>query len=185
MQQKPPYKPIKQEPYCCVPACVSMVLDRRGISHGSQGEIGHELGLMVPKEKAHLFPGARIAKRASDYGTHVGKKRYSINSFFSKHRIRLRESYYPTSKIRELGVFIAENLKKGNDVIACFNNRKLYGTGHYGHVSLIQAINRGVVTLVDPAKGIPGKRKVKLSKLKDAMEYHRKSRGGLWVISGA
>ncbi|MFZ5341465.1 MAG: hypothetical protein ACOZBL_02705 [Patescibacteria group bacterium] len=39
----PTYNPIDQLPYCCVPCSLSMILDRRNISHGTQEEIGYEL----------------------------------------------------------------------------------------------------------------------------------------------
>ncbi|MFN6992487.1 MAG: hypothetical protein ACK4MM_07200 [Fervidobacterium sp.] len=185
MNLEPPYKPIIQKPYCCVPACISMILDRRKIKYGSQEEIGWDLGLIVPKQKAHLFHKTRTGKRpVAGYGTRVGKKKYSINNFFKKNKINLKETYYPIDKIKIVNKFISENLSKNNDIIVCFNNKKLYGTGDYGHVSLIQSINDEIVTLVDPEKDAPKRRKVKLSKLIEAIKYHGiKNRGGFWVIS--
>lgn len=183
MEQKPPYKLIKQKPYCCVPACISMILDRRKIKHGSQEEIGYELGLIVPKEKAHLFTKVRTGKKpTTGWGTQVNKKKYSITNYFSKHKIRLKEAYYPIEKVKDVKNFTAENLQKGNDLIVCFNNKRLYGAGDYGHVSLIQEIKVDIVTLINPEKDAP--KKVELAKLIDAMRYHRKKRGGFWVISG-
>ena len=65
MNQKPPYKPIDQKQYCCVPTCVSMILNRRKIPHGTQDEIGYDLGLTVPKEKVHLYTKVRTGKSQS------------------------------------------------------------------------------------------------------------------------
>ena len=83
IDQKPFYKLIKQKPYCCVPACISMILDRRKIKRGSQEEIGYELGLVVPKEKTHLFTKTRTGKKpVAGYGTQINKEKYSINNYF-------------------------------------------------------------------------------------------------------
>ena len=185
ISQKPPYKPIKQRPYCCVPACVSVILDRRGIKHNSQEEIGYELGLIIPKEKIHLFIKARIGRKpVAGYGTQVSKKKYSINNYFLKNKIKLKETYYFPEKIKDTRNFIIENLKSSNDLVVCFNNKKLYGNGDFGHVSLIQSINNGVIILIDSEKSVPDKRKVKLQKLVEAIKYHgKKKRGGFWVIS--
>lgn len=185
IELKSPYKTITQKPYCCVPACISMVLDRRNIRHGSQEELGYELGLVVPKRDAHLLTKVRTGKKPiAGYGTQVQKKKYSINNFFLKNKIKLKETYYPVEKIKNIKEFISENLKSNNDLIVCFDNKKLYGVGDGGHVSLVQAINKDAVILVDPEKNVPKKRKVKLSELVTAMKYHgKKKRGGFWLIS--
>lgn len=185
MNQKPPYKPITQMPYCCVPACISMILERRRIKHDSQEEIGYELGLTVPKEKAHLFTKIRTGRKPiAGYGTQVSKKKYSISNFFSKNGINLKEKYYPVERIKDVKRFITENLTHYHDLIVCFNNKKLHGTGNYGHVSLIQSINNETITLIDPEKDVPKKRKVKLLKLLEAMKYNGiKKRGGFWLVS--
>ena len=136
MNQKPPYKPLDQKPYCCVPTCITMVLDRRKISHGSQDEIGYELGLTVPKEKAHLYTKVRTVKKPiAGWGTQVNKKQYSINSFFKKNKIGLKETYFFVKDISGVREFIISNIKSNKDIIVCFNNKKLHGRGDWGHVS--------------------------------------------------
>ena len=185
ISQKPFYKPIKQKPYCCVPACIFMVLDRRKIKHGSQEEIGCELGLVVPKGKAQFFTKIKTGKKPiAGYGTQVNKKKYSINNYFFKNNIKLKEAYYLLEEIKDIKKFIVENLKSGNDLIVCFDSKKLYGIGDYGHVSLIQNINNSIITLIDSENNVPNKRKVNLQKLVDAMKCHGKEkRGGFWIIS--
>ena len=185
IDQKPSYKPIKQKPYCCVPVCISMILDRKKIKHGSQEEIGCELGLVVPKEKTHLFTKIRTGKKPiAGYGTQVNKRKYSINKYFLKNKIKLKEAYYFSEEVKNIKKFIVENLESGNDLIVCFNNKKLHSGEDLGHVSLIQNINNNVITLIDPENNVPNRRKVKLQKLIEAMKYHgKKKRGGFWVIS--
>lgn len=163
-----------------------MVLDRRKIKHTSQEEIGYELGLTVPKKDVHLFGKVRTGKKpTAGYGTQVDKRRYSINNYFSKKRINLKEKYYSLGKIKNANKFIIDNLKNGNDLIVCFDNRRLYGVGDGGHVSLIESIKEKIVILIDPEKGVPKRRKVKFSKFLSAVKYHgKKKRGGFWIISG-
>ncbi len=185
MSRKDIYKPITQKPYCCVPACVSMILNRRKIKHGSQEEIGYELGLTVPKEDAHLFTKVRTGRKpAAGYGTQVGKKKYSISKYFLKNKISLKETYYPPEKIKDAKRFISDGLKNNNDIIACFDNNQLYVVGDGGHVSLIESISGNLAVLIDPEKGAPKRRKVEISKLLTAMKKHgKKNRGGFWIIS--
>jgi len=184
MNQKPLYKPITQKPYCCVPACISMILNRRKIKHGSQEEIGHELGLTIPKNETNLFSKVRTGKKPiAGYGTQVSNKKYSITSFFKKNKINLKEIYYPIDRIKDVKKFIILNLAKRNDLMVCFNNKKLNRSGNHGHVALIQSIDNETVTLIDPEKDVPKKRKVQLSKLIQAMECHGKEkRSGFWLI---
>jgi len=181
---KPIYKLIKQKTYCCFPACISMILDRRKIRHAPQEEIGYYLGLIVPKEKAHLFTKVRTGRKPpAGYGTRVGKKKYSINNYFSKNKIKLKAKYYPLEKIISVKKFITEYLKNNNDIIVLFNNKKLFGTGNYGHTSLIHNIKNDIITLIDPK--LPRKRKVKLSKLICTIKSHGKKKGGgFYLVSG-
>ena len=178
------YKVIKQKPYCCVLACISIILDRRGISHGSQEEIGYKLGLIVPPEDAHFFERVRTGpKPLAGYGTQVSKARYSINSFFRKAGINLKETYYWIEDIKTPKRFIADQLASGNDIMVCFNYKALYGRGDWGHVSIIESMDNDTVTLIEPGKNSPSRRKVSIDKLLHAMEVHgRPRRGGLWII---
>jgi len=177
------YKLIKQRRYCCVPAVLSMILDRRKIKHGTQENIGCELGLIVPKEKAHLFKKARTGKKPpAGYGVQISKNDCSINDYFIRHNIPLEEKFYPLEKIKNIKNFITENLKNDNDIIVCFNNKLLFGVGDCGHVSLIENINNEIITLNNPTRKKLNK-KVKLQKLIKAIKYHgEKNRGGFWII---
>lgn len=179
MNQNPPYTLVQQKPYCCVPACICMILNRRKIPHATQDEIGYELGLTVPKEKANFFTKVRTGKKpTAGYGTQVEK--YSINEFFRENNIKLKETYFPVDGISDVKKFIKSNIDKNNDIIVCFNNEKMRGEGN-GHVCLIQGINDNV-SLVDPEE--PKMKKVELDKLIDAIKYHgQDKRAGFWVIS--
>jgi len=58
----PKYNLKTEKEYCCVPAVLQMVQERRGLESSSQEEIGYQLGLIVPKEKAHLFSKVRTGR---------------------------------------------------------------------------------------------------------------------------
>lgn len=184
MKINPPYKPITQKPYCCVPVSISMILDRRGIEHDSQEEIGYQLGLIVPKEKENLFERVRTGEKPeAGYGTQIHKEGYSFENYFSKNNIPLKTSYYPPNEVENPKKFIKDNLKKNSDLLIFFNYGKLYGEGDHGHVSLIQEINRDEITFVDPGIDKPKIREVDLDELLKAMEYHREYSGGFWAFS--
>jgi Peptidase_C39 like family len=159
------YKPLIQEPYCCVPTCLSIILDSRQIPHGTQKEIGVELGFIM------------------GHGTQVEKEQYSINNYFQKNQIDLQEEYILTNEISKVKELINSNLQEGNDIIACFNNKELHGKGDAGHVSIIQSIEDETIILIDPEEDVPKIREVSLNALIDAMNYHgEKNRGGFWII---
>ena len=44
------YKKIVQKKYCCVGACLEMVLNRHHIKNSGQEDIAYQLGLIVPYE---------------------------------------------------------------------------------------------------------------------------------------
>lgn len=184
MKLTPKYKKIKQIPYCCVPACIFMVLDRHKIKHGSQEDIGYELGLIVPRNKKKLFKKVRVGKMPlAGFGTQVCKKEYSINNFFKNNDIDFKETYYAPKDIKDIKLFIKNNIEKQNDIMVCFNNKALFGSGDFGHVCLVQEIKDDTVALVNPEND-KSEDDVEISKLFKAILKHGKiRRGGFWIIS--
>ena len=185
MKQKPPYRAITQKPYCCVPACITMVLNRRKIKHRTQEEIGHELGLVVPKNKVHLFNKVRTGRKpAAGYGTQVGRKQYSISKYFKNNHIKLKEKYYSLNDIKDIKTFIKNHIRKNNDILVCFHNKTLFGFGDYGHVCPIESINTNAITLINPEQDELKRKWTELPNLILAIKMHGKMRrGGFWIIS--
>lgn len=179
------YLPLTQQRFCCVPACVQMILYRRGLKIFSQDEIGYCLGLTVPEEYLKILPMARVGNKPSaGWGTQVGRKEYSINNFFRKYNLPLRENYYSVSKIKEIKSWIKCVINRGDDIIVCFEYGKLYKGGSQGHVSIIESISEDCVVLVEPGTKGSKYRKINLKKLINSMKSHgTKNRGGFWVIS--
>jgi hypothetical protein len=185
MTKKSRYIPLTQQPYCCVPTCLQMVLLRRKQRMMSQEDIGYQLGLTVPKSKKRLLPKARTGKRPdAGWGTQVGKPQYSINRFFEINNIPLKEEYITLQQIGNIKEWIAEQMKEDRDILVCFNHGKLYGGNAQGHVSIIDSIENDIVILIDPESNVPKYRKVKIDKLTKAIEFHaeRTDRAGFWII---
>jgi len=162
-----------------------MILLKRGFPLISQEDIGYDLGLTVPKEDKKLFRRVRIGNKPNaGWGTQVGKEIYSINHFFNKNRINLKEEYVFLTGIKEITEFLEENLGI-KDIIVCFNYKTLYGTGEStGHVSIIESLKGNDLILIDPSFRAPKYRKVSLQKLSKAIEKHGKDkRGGFWIVS--
>jgi hypothetical protein len=68
-----------------------MIQERKSVEFASQDEIGCQPGLIVPKEKAHLFSKVRTGRMPkTGWGTQTGKKRYSINNYFVKNNLPLK-----------------------------------------------------------------------------------------------
>ena len=151
----------------------------------SQEEIGFDLGLTVPKKDKKLFQKVKTGKKPSaGWGTQVGKENYSINNFFKKNKINLKEEYIFLTKPKEIKKFLENNLKN-KDVITCFNYKRLYDKGgNSGHVSMVENIKGNYITLIDLVYKVPKYRKVSLEKISKAIESHGKiRRGGFWMIS--
>lgn len=179
------YFPITQKPFCCTPACLQMVLLRRKLPVFSQEHIGKELGLVVPKRYAKILPAAKTGKKpSSGWGTQVQKKEYSINKFFKKYKIPLKEKYAPLSKVEDVKTWIKSQIKKDKDILVCFNYKKLYKDEGEGHVSVIDSVSDDKIMLIDPEKNVQKFREVKITDLIKAIKYHGKNNlGGFWVIS--
>lgn len=183
----PEYEPRKEKEYCCVPAVLQMVQQRRNIPYTTQDEIGYQLGLIVPKDKAHLFSKIRIGKiPKGGWGTETSKKQYSINNYFSLLKIPLQLRKYRIDKSKDLSEFIVKNFKNNNDIIVCYNSQVLFHSGDEEHVSLIESIDTNMeeLIIIDPAIGVPNKRKASITHLIEACySQETKNSYGIWVIS--
>lgn len=185
---EPGYDLIVQEPWCCVPACVKMMLQRRGFSSGSQEEIGIELGLVVPPDQVSHFTliGTGL-EPPGGYGTRINEPEFALDTYFRRHGLQLKCDYVPGSAVDDLEAFIADHLGAGDDILTCFRYRHLYGVeaaGDCGHASLIQGMEERTLTLADP-RG-PLYQSVDRDTFFASVLAHRKGDlelGGFWVVS--
>lgn len=181
------YLPITQQPYCCVPACLQMVLHRRGLGLPTQEAIGKSLGLTVPRSDLRLLPHALTGDEpSSGWGTRVQDKGRSINDFFEASGYKLREAYLdPDGLPDDLPAWINNEIERGNDLLACFSYSAAFGgEGDNGHVCVVDSCDEDTVTLIDPWYLAPKFRSVTVERLTGAMSHHAKTnRAGFWVIS--
>jgi len=175
------YVPLVQQPYCCVPACISMIMLKHKIPLVSQELLGYYLGLVIPKKDKKFFWNPRTGKKplSGGYGTQIRKKRYHPNTVFPKLKIPLKMKYYSREEfnnIKEYTCFIKKVVRENRDVLVCYNYRALYGIGNNGgHVSLIEKVIPGdkEVRLVDPTRWRAKWRIVEIKKLVKAIEVHQ------------
>lgn len=179
------YKYISQKPYCCVVACVQMLLQRRQLPLLTQEEIAYELGVVLPPDQRHLLPKSyKVAKPKSGYGTRIQTKRYALKGFFRRRKYPLTDAYFIGNRFRTamtLRKFLREQLGAGNDLLTCFNYPLLYGlNGSWGHASLVERIDDEFVYLRDPDPSQKKLRRVVIADLRKAMQGF--AGRGVWVI---
>ena len=180
----PKYNPKTEKEYCCVPAVIQMIQGRRGFNYASQDEIGYQLGLIVPTEKARFFTKVRTGSMPkAGWGTQTSKKQFSINKYFERNNLPLKLTKYNPQKIKNISNFIIDNLRDNNDVIICYNSQILFGDGDIEHVSLIQEIEDDKLIIIDPAQKVLKVRKTTVKKLSDTLNLHDISNmGGFWIV---
>lgn len=180
------YKHISQKPYCCVPACVQMILHRRKLPILLQTDIAYDLGIILPPKDRHLLPKSyKGSKPKAGWGTRINLKKYSLAAFFKRQGYSLQETYYSAKRFnskKQFKKFLSDNLKEKNDLLICFNYPSLYRMkGSWGHASLIEEAKKKYVVLRDPNPKHKDARKVLLNDLLTVLKNHHN--GGIWVIS--
>ena len=177
------YNKVVQKPYCCVGACLEMILNRNNIINDGQIEIAYKLGLTVPEEYKDIYPKAIFGNKPSaGYGTQIQLKKYSLNNFFKNSNINLTVEYYYLTTVEDSLIFLKQNME--NDILICCHCATLYDAplADWGHMLLIENIENNIVTLLDPS----AKRdyeKVTINKLVKSITTHGKSNGaGFYLI---
>lgn len=177
------YNKITQKDYCCVGACLEMILNRYSIENTGQEDIAYQLGLVVPESDRHLFKRARVEnKPSSGYGTQIQKEEYSINHYFRTNNIELKEFYHFIDHTDDMREFLT--LNNDEDILVCFHCGTLFDTPHanWGHMMLFEYIENDNVTLLDTSV----KRSyetVSLERLVEAISIHGKENGaGFYLI---
>lgn len=183
------YVPLVQQRWCCVPACISMVMYKHGMKLLPQEYLAYHLGLIVPKEDRALFSTARTGKKPkAGYGTQIEKKEYSPNVVFPKLKIPLKMTYHSARDLDmpRLSELLVTAEKGNKDLLVCFDTGALGKTkNHGGHVCVFDRIDakKGMVRLIDPASSQPKWRTVSLEDLYRGMRYHWNKSGGVWEFT--
>ena len=179
------YKHISQKPYCCVPACIQMILQRRKLPILLQTDIAYDLGIILSSQDRHLLPKSHKGQRPkAGWGTRINLKRYSLSTFFKKREYYLKEIFQSAKKFSSVMQFkkcLLEKIKEKNDLLICFNYPMLYHIkGSWGHASLIERVGDDKVILRDPNPKHKELREVLLNDLLVALKSHH--HGGIWLI---
>lgn len=120
------YIPFTQQPYCCTPASMLMVMYKLGLPLVSQEELGYHLGLTVPPEEKNLFWNVRVSDApptAAGYGTQIQKAEFDPNKAFKKLGIPLKFIYnlidnFDTAE--QARAYLKDIEQNDRDVMICF-----------------------------------------------------------------
>lgn len=186
------YTPFTQQPYCCVPTSMQIIMYKLGVPLVPQEEIGYHLGLTVPPEDKDLFWHVRVSDKppvASGYGTQIQKPQFNPNEAFKKLDLPLKFTYDLIDKFSSIDnarIHLKNAEKENRDIIVCFKYGALYDTDQaYGHASVFDHYidETDEVRLIDPAPRAPKWRVVALQKLFESMKKHGPDNGGgFWEI---
>ena len=190
------YIPFSQQPYCCVPTSIQMVMYRHNIPLIPAELLGYHLGLTVPKEAAGFFWNANIGKRAvgkmrpiAGYGTMIYDKRFEPNKIFKKLNIPLRMELKPIGSFKgftEFKKYLLELSGRNFDVLLCFHHGTLVNdpAKDNGHVVVLDKIypRTSTIRFVDPTRG-PKWKIFSMKKMYEAMKAHTSAKtGGFWEL---
>ncbi|MGH7249935.1 MAG: hypothetical protein ACREGC_03090 [Minisyncoccia bacterium] len=183
------YVPITQQPACCVPASISVVMLKLGIPLISQELLGYHLGLRVNRKVKSLFWNARTGlKPGAGYGTQMMKKEYNENSAFKKLKIPLKSTHYPIENFKskeEVVKFIYNRINKNSDLIVFLRSGVLNDNiKKNGHACVIDRIypKKDTIRLIDPAAKQAKWREFKIDKFIKAMKLHPTHEGRLMEL---
>ena len=186
------YIPFTQQPSCCVPTCIQMIMYRNDIPLRPAEEIGYHLGLVVRPEQSNLFSNVRTAvdSPAAGYGIQIHLPEYEPNAAFARMGIPLSFSVEPVknfSSAEKLLESLGVHEKNDDDVLVAFNLGALIDDPtleHAHHACVFDRIIDGRVRLIDPSFYAPKWRVFDAEKLFDAMQKHVSSDwGGMWVLT--
>lgn len=151
------YPHVRFIDFCCVAACVEAVLQARGITVNSQLDIALELGLTVPSDRIHEYPGARVDDRAEMWGEHIHEDTFTISDYFERHKIPLRYQFCSPNEVafKEYWMWADNQLAKKRDILVFYDYSVLQkgSTLKWGHCSIVVAVDdvaREIFILSDP-----------------------------------
>ncbi len=191
------YIPFSQQPYCCVPTSIQMVMYRHGIPLIPAEELGYYLGLTVPKDAAGFFWRMRTGKRrpsslrpVAGYGTRIYERNYDPNKVFKKLGIPLTMKLKSIRSFKNFTGFRKYLLalsRQDFDVLMSFHHGTLANdpAKDNGHVVVLDKIYpaKGMIRFIDPTRG-PKWRMAAMRKMYDAMQAHPNGKvAGFWELN--
>jgi|SRR3989344_2389819 len=178
------YVPLTQQPACCTPASISIVMLRLGIPLISQELLGYHLGLVVNKKIKNLFWNMRTGKKpGAGYGTRISKKEYNANLVFKKLKIPLKATEYSLEDFRgrkDVVSFISDGIRENRDFVVFLKNGILNDNKKInGHACVIDRIYpaKNIIRLIDPSAKQAKWREFKIDKFIKAVKLHPTKNG--------
>lgn len=178
------YIPFTQQNSCCVPTSISIVMYKLGIPLMPVELLGYHLGLILDKDKKHLFWNVRTGKRPdAGYGTQMNKKEYEINSVFKKIKIPLKVTTYYINDFKtkkDLVSYLVNSIKQNKDIIVLLNSDVLNNTKNMnGHACVVDKIYpaKDIVRLIDPSSFQSKWREIRIDKFIKAIKLHPTGQG--------
>lgn len=182
------YIAFTQQPYCCAPTSLQMVMYRRNIPLIDQEDIGYELGLIVPEEDKHFFGRVRTGERPpAGWGTQIYRPQFNINKALKRLNVPFQVRIHSIDKFEtaeKLKKFLQDAQKANGDVLLCYENSIIWDRENKsGHVVVFDYIEGDDVWVVDPNAKDPKRHKIPIQILYKAMlEHGVKRSAGCWEI---
>lgn len=185
------YTPVLQQPYCCVPASLQMILARHGYQDYTQETLGNRLGLVVPLRLKHVFKNVAATEKppTHGWGTHINLKKYSLQALFKKEQLPFRATFKLSDRFKNAAalkktlVTLARDAQK--DTLLCVQSGALQGfpMPDSGHVILLTAADRENIYYLDPAIPEEGVQQTTYEQMLYAMRLRGpENYGGVWGI---
>ena len=97
------YVPLTQQPYCCVPTSIQMVMLRHGLPLVPAELMAHHLDVIVSPERKWLYYNLRSQKQrpSTGWGTRISEDK-TVNKMFRKLKIPLRMEFRLSRLLRPM-----------------------------------------------------------------------------------
>ncbi|HEY1063773.1 MAG TPA: Type 1 glutamine amidotransferase-like domain-containing protein [Candidatus Saccharimonadales bacterium] len=178
------YRPISQKPYCCVPTCLQMVLEKNGLPRPTQEAIGIQLGLVVPPEFAEEFEDVPVSEKplvSSGFGTRIQDPNYSLDSLIKKEQWPLKLTIRLASDIaseQALADILQDVETRDSDALICYQNDR-----GFGHVTVFNRMVNKEVGIIDPSPLYDKWRTLDLTDIYRRIQKHGDANmGGIWLL---
>jgi len=154
---KPPYTHVAQKLSLCGSTCLEMILRRRGVKGKDvdQEQLALALGTTIPEHiPGHYSLELPVAedplKASTDLSAFVGEP---IKDVFRRFNLKLETKIYYIDAIGDLGQFLENNLRQGNDILVNYIDVLGKSKGGAGHYALVSGKEGKAATLCDPWEG--------------------------------
>lgn len=186
------YVPFTQQPSCCVPTCMQMVMYRNNIPLRPAEEIGYHLGLVVSPDQSNLFCNVRTSaeRPSAGYGIRMHIPEFDPNIAFARMGVPLHFVVEPVKEIPSANDLLERlrTIERGElDALVAFNLETLIDDPSLNgahHACVFDRIIDGRVRLIDPSFYAPKWRMFDVEQLFLAMQKHVSSDwGGIWLLT--